>query len=89
MFAAFCKSMLVLLVCFVLIPNTYTLEIYLVLAGTPVINVCLVFKVILAGGSTRIPRIKQLVQEYFGGKEIFQSIDPDSVLSHGAAMQVV
>ena len=40
------------------------------------------------GGSTRIPRIKQLVQEYFGEKEVCQSIDPDSVLAHGAASQV-
>ncbi|XP_020606283.1 heat shock 70 kDa protein 14-B-like [Orbicella faveolata] len=44
-------------------------------------------QVILVGGSTRIPRIKQLVQEYFGGKEVCQSIDPDSVLAHGAAIQ--
>ena len=40
------------------------------------------------GGSSRIPRIKQLVQEYFGEKEVCQSIDPDSVLAHGAAIQV-
>ena len=46
------------------------------------------FQVILVGGSTRIPRIKQLVQEYFGEKEVCQSIDPDNVLAHGAAIQV-
>lgn len=40
------------------------------------------------GGSTRILRIKQLVQEYFGEKEVCQSIDPESVLAHGAAIQV-
>lgn len=52
------------------------------------LNICLIFQVILVGGSTRIPRIKQLVQEYFGEKEVCQSIDPESVLGHGAAIQV-
>ena len=47
------------------------------------------FKVILVGGSTRIPRIKQIVQEYFADKEVCQSIDPDSVMAYGAAIQVL
>ncbi|XP_068710647.1 heat shock 70 kDa protein 14-B-like [Montipora foliosa] len=44
-------------------------------------------QVILAGGSARIPRIQQLVQEYFVDKEVLQSINPDGVLAHGAAIQ--
>ncbi|CAH3104805.1 unnamed protein product [Pocillopora meandrina] len=44
-------------------------------------------QVVLVGGSTRIPKIKQLVQEYFAEKEVCQTIDPDSVLAYGAAIQ--
>ena len=40
------------------------------------------------GGSARIPRIQQLVQEYFVDKEVLQSINPDGVLAYGAAIQV-
>ena len=47
------------------------------------------FKVILVGGSTRIPRIQQLVQEYFVDKEVLQSINRDGVLAYGAAIQVI
>mgnify|MGYP002255808283 CR=1 FL=1 len=43
----------------------------------------------MVGGSTRIPKIKQLVQEYFAEKEVCQTIDPDSVLAYGAAIQVI
>lgn len=46
------------------------------------------FQVILVGGSARIPRIQQLVQEYFVDKEVLQSINPDGVLAYGAAIQV-
>ena len=45
-------------------------------------------KVILVGGSARIPRIQQLVQEYFVDKEVLHSINPDGVLAYGAAIQV-
>lgn len=45
-------------------------------------------KVLLVGGSTRIPRIQQLLQEYFVSKEVLQSISPDGVLAYGAAIQV-
>jgi len=44
-------------------------------------------QVILVGGSARIPRIQQLVQEYFVDKEVLQSINPDGVLAYGAAIQ--
>lgn len=44
-------------------------------------------QVILVGGSTRIPRIQQLLQEYFVSKEVLQSISPDGVLAYGAAIQ--
>lgn len=43
-------------------------------------------EVILVGGSTRIPKIQQMVKEYFG-KEPNKSVNPDEVVSIGAAIQ--
>lgn len=44
-------------------------------------------EIVLVGGSTRIPKIKQLVQEFFGGKEPAQGINPDEAVAYGAAVQ--
>ena len=46
----------------------------------------LIQEVVLAGGSTRIPLVRQKVAEYFG-KEPLSSIDPDEVVAMGAAVQ--
>lgn len=43
--------------------------------------------VVLVGGSTRIPKINQMVQEYFNGKEPNKSINPDEAVAYGAAVQ--
>jgi L1 cell adhesion molecule like protein len=43
--------------------------------------------VILAGGSVRIPKIQELLCEFFNGKELHKSIDPDESVLHGAAIQ--
>lgn len=43
-------------------------------------------EVILVGGSTRIPRVQQLVKEFFG-KEPNKSVNPDEVVAAGAALQ--
>ena len=44
-------------------------------------------EVVLVGGSTRIPRIQELLQEFFGGKELSRSINPDEAVAAGAAIQ--
>ena len=44
-------------------------------------------EVVLVGGSTRIPKIKALLSEYFNGKELCNSINPDEAVAHGAAVQ--
>lgn len=44
-------------------------------------------EVVLVGGSTRIPRIQQLLTEYFNGKELCKSINPDECVAYGAAVQ--
>jgi heat shock protein 1/8 len=46
-----------------------------------------VHDVVLVGGSTRIPKIRQMLQEFFGGKELCQSINPDEAVAYGAAVQ--
>ena len=43
--------------------------------------------VVLVGGSSRIPRVQQLLREFFGGKELCQSINPDEAVAYGAAVQ--
>jgi len=42
--------------------------------------------VVLVGGSTRIPKIQQMVQEFFNGKEPNRSINPDEAVAYGAAI---
>ena len=44
-------------------------------------------EVVLVGGSTRIPRIQKLLQEFMGGKELNKSIHPDEAVAYGAAVQ--
>ena len=44
-------------------------------------------EVVLVGGSTRIPKVRQLIQNFFGGKELCQSINPDEAVAYGAAVQ--
>ena len=46
-----------------------------------------VHEVVLVGGSTRIPRVQALVSDYFGGKELNRSINPDEAVAYGAAVQ--
>merc|ERR1719323_2470639 len=43
--------------------------------------------VVLVGGSTRIPKVQQLLQDYFNGKELCKSINPDEAVAYGAAVQ--
>lgn len=44
-------------------------------------------EVILVGGSTRIPKIQELIKNFFGGKELCKSINPDEAVAYGAAVQ--
>jgi heat shock protein 1/8 len=43
--------------------------------------------IVLVGGSSRIPRVQQLLRDFFGGKELCQSINPDEAVAYGAAVQ--
>ncbi|XP_004923548.1 heat shock protein 68 isoform X1 [Bombyx mori] len=43
--------------------------------------------VVMVGGSTRIPKIQRLLQDFFGGKTLNMSINPDEAVAYGAAVQ--
>ncbi|HUU14943.1 MAG TPA: molecular chaperone DnaK [Terriglobia bacterium] len=44
-------------------------------------------EIVLVGGSTRIPRVQQIVKDLFGGKEPHKGVNPDEVVAVGAAVQ--
>ncbi|TIA86550.1 hypothetical protein E3P99_03645 [Wallemia hederae] len=44
-------------------------------------------EIVLVGGSTRIPKVQSLVSEFFGGKQLNKSINPDEAVAYGAAVQ--
>lgn len=46
-----------------------------------------IHEVVLVGGSTRIPKVQQMLQEFFNGKELNKSINPDEAVAYGAAVQ--
>jgi L1 cell adhesion molecule like protein len=46
-----------------------------------------VHEVVLVGGSTRIPKVQQLIKDFFNGKEPCKSINPDEAVAYGAAVQ--
>ena len=43
--------------------------------------------IVLVGGSTRIPRIQELLSNFFGGKELSKKINPDEAVAYGASVQ--
>ena len=44
-------------------------------------------EIVLVGGSTRIPKVRQLVKDFFNGKEPNTGINPDEAVAYGAAVQ--
>ncbi|KAK9122194.1 hypothetical protein Syun_019811 [Stephania yunnanensis] len=44
-------------------------------------------EIVLVGGSTRIPKVQQLLMEFFDGKEPSKGVNPDEAVAHGAAIQ--
>ena len=46
-----------------------------------------IHEVVLVGGSTRIPKVQGMVSDFFGGKELNKSINPDEAVAFGAAVQ--
>ncbi|CAN6295586.1 unnamed protein product [Urochloa humidicola] len=46
-----------------------------------------VHDVVLVGGSTRIPKVQNMLKEFFNGKELRRNINPDEAVAYGAAIQ--
>jgi len=46
-----------------------------------------VHEVVMVGGSTRIPKVQELISQFFNGKEPNRSINPDEAVAYGAAVQ--
>jgi len=46
-----------------------------------------IHEIVLVGGSTRIPKVQNLLSDFFGGKELCRSINPDEAVAYGAAVQ--
>lgn len=44
-------------------------------------------EIVLVGGSTRIPKVQQLIKDFFDGKEPNKGINPDEAVAYGAAVQ--
>ena len=44
-------------------------------------------EIVLVGGSTRIPKVQELLMEFFNGKELNKSINPDEAVAYGATVQ--
>ncbi len=48
----------------------------------------MIHEIVLVGGSTRIPKVQKLLKDFFNGKELNGSINPDEAVAYGAAVQV-
>jgi heat shock 70kDa protein 1/2/6/8 len=46
-----------------------------------------IHEIVMVGGSTRIPKIQTMIRQYFNGKELCKSINPDEAVAYGAAVQ--
>ena len=46
-----------------------------------------IHEVVLVGGSTRIPKIQSMLQDFFNGKQLNRSINPDEAVAYGATVQ--
>lgn len=44
-------------------------------------------EIVLVGGSTRIPRVREILSQFFGGKQLNMSVHPDEAVAYGAAVQ--
>ena len=46
-----------------------------------------VHEIVLVGGSTRIPKVQQLISDFFNGKELNKGVNPDEAVAYGASVQ--
>lgn len=46
-----------------------------------------VHEIVMVGGSTRIPKVQEMISDYFGGKELNKRVNPDEAVAYGASVQ--
>ena len=46
-----------------------------------------IHQIVLVGGSTRIPKVQEILSQYFDGRELNKGINPDEAVAYGAAVQ--
>jgi L1 cell adhesion molecule like protein len=46
-----------------------------------------IHEIVMIGSSTRIPKVQKLLQDFFNGKELNKSINPEEAVAYGAAVQ--
>ncbi|KAL3635282.1 Heat shock 70 kDa protein bip3 [Castilleja foliolosa] len=46
-----------------------------------------IHEIVLVGGSTRIPKVQQMLRDFFDGKEPMKGVNPDDAVVYGAAIQ--
>lgn len=46
-----------------------------------------IHEIVLVGGSTRIPKVQKILQDFFNGRELNKSVNPDEAVAYGAAVQ--
>ena len=46
-----------------------------------------IHEIVLVGGTTRIPKLQEVLSEFFNGKELCKSVNPDECVAYGAAVQ--
>jgi endoplasmic reticulum chaperone BiP len=51
------------------------------------LDITQVDRIVLVGGSTRIPKVRAMLSEFFGGKDFAQGVHPDEAVAYGAAVQ--
>lgn len=56
--------------------------------ASPTLAAGAIHDVVLVGGSTRIPKVQAMLQDFFHGKDLCKSINPDEAVAYGAAVQV-
>lgn len=44
-------------------------------------------EIVLVGGSSKIPKVREIVKQFFGGKELNQTVNPDEAVANGATIQ--
>jgi hypothetical protein len=69
------------------LPHCFSLPVRTQVLRDAKIDKAKIHEIVLVGGSTRIPKVQALLSDFFHGKELCKSINPDEAVAYGAAVQ--